>query len=223
MEEESENDSFIERINIFVRKNPLFVGVIGVGVMLLVVGGFQYLTSKNTKDEAIFIPAGSKGEVSGITTQAKEISVDIEGSVQKPGVYKLKEGARVQDALIASGGMSSAADRDYVSRHFNLAQKLIDGAKLYIPQKGEQNTAIASVEQNFNSNDGANLTVGDNSGLTNINSATVNELDALPKVGPVTAQKIISGRPYNKVEDLVSKKIMTQKTFDGLKDRITVE
>ncbi len=221
MEEETEKKSFVKRGEEFVRNNPLFVGLICLGVLLLLIGVFQYLSTKSTKDEAVFVPSDTKA-VAG-TASTKEISIDIEGAVQKPGVYKLREGARVQDALIASGGMSSTADRDYVSKHFNLAQKLIDGAKVYIPQKGEQTTTVTSVEQNLNSNDGANLTVGDNSGLININSATVNQLDSLPKVGQVTAQKIISGRPYSKIEDLVTKKILGQKTFDGLKDKITVE
>jgi competence protein ComEA len=59
--------------------------------------------------------------------------------------------------------------------------------------------------------------------LININSASADTLDTLPKVGPITAQKIISGRPYSSKDELVSKKILTQKTFEGLKDKITVE
>ncbi len=220
--EEIEKVTLKERVVVFVRKNPLFVGLILVGVTLLGIGVFQYLGSKSVKDEAVFIPGSSKQDVVG-ATQAKEISIDIEGGVQNPGVYKLKEGARVQDVLIASGGLSSSADREYIAKHFNLAQKLTDGVKIYIPQKGEQTAAVVSVGQNLNSNDVLNPTFGDNSGLININSATLDKLDTLPKVGPVTAQKIVSGRPYASKDELVSKKIMTQKTFDGLKDKITVE
>lgn len=220
--EEKEDVSIIKRGEDFVRRNPLFVGLIGLGVVLLVIGIIQYLSSKNSKDEAIFIPASVKQEVAGIETQTKEISIDVEGGVQKPGVYKLQEGGRVQDALIVSGGLSSTADREYIAKHFNLAQKLTDGVKIYIPKKGEQ-TAVVSVQQDLNSNNSSESTVIGNDTLININSATLEKLDTLPKVGPVTAQKIISGRPYSSKDELLTKKILTQKTFEGLKDKITAE
>jgi competence protein ComEA len=60
------------------------------------------------------------------------------------------------------------------------------------------------------------------SGVININSATESELDKLSGVGPVTAQKIIDGRPYSNLSDLVAKKILTQKAFDKIKDQISV-
>lgn len=221
--EEIEKVPLKEKVMAFVQKNPLFAGLIFVGVILLIIGVIQYLGSKSTKDEAVFIPASSKGAVEGIVAPSKEVSFDIEGGVQKPGVYKLQEGSRVQDALIVSGGLSSSADREYIAKHFNLAQKLTDGVKIYIPQKGEQTEAVVSVEQNLNSNEVSRSTLGDNSGLININSATLDKLDTLPKVGPVTAQKIVSGRPYASKDELVSKKILTQKAYDGLKDKITTE
>lgn len=217
--DENESTAFPKRIEDFVRKNPLFVGLILIGTIFLLVGAFQYISLKNRSDDIIFTPATSKQEVAGEVLQ-KEISIDIEGAVENPGVYKLKEGSMVQNALIASGGLSSSADREYIAKHFNLAQKLTDGVKIYIPQKGEQATAVVSVPQNLSSNEVSSPTFGDDAGLININSATLEKLDTLPKVGPVTAQKIVSGRPYNKIEELVSKKILGQKTFDGLKDKI---
>lgn len=217
-EQERQKNSLLTGGLEFIRKNPLVVGLIAVGVLLLIIGFFQYLNSKKTKDEAVFIPSNAKAVAGAIS--ATEISIDIEGAVQKPGVYKLSEGARVQDALVASGGMSSGADREYVSKHFNLAQKLIDGAKVYIPQKGELVNTDLSVPENSASKTVSSVAIGDNTGLININSATVNQLDTLPKIGPVTAQKIVSARPYASKEELVSKKILSQKTFDGLKDKI---
>lgn len=220
---EDEQEGLLDRSKAFVTKNLLFVGLISIGVLLLAVGIFQYLSSKKTVDEATFIPAASK-DVAGQTTN-KQISVDVEGSVQNPGVYKLDSEARVQDALVASGGMSSKADREYVSKHFNLAQKLTDGAKVYIPQKGEQANAVLSANDQASGGSSSLSTnsVGDNSSLININTASPDTLDTLPKVGPVTAQKIIAGRPYGSINELISKKILTQKTFDGLKDKITAE
>lgn len=221
--EEKENVSYTAHIQEFVKKNILFVGCLGLGFALCIIGLFQYFISKSGQNDVQFVTSSNEpaiAGVKGVSDVSKEISVDVEGGVQKPGVYSLKEGLRVQDALIASGGLSSKADREYVAQHFNLAQKLTDGAKIYIPKKGE---VVASAAQNYNSNDVSGFAASDNTRLININSATLDQLDTLPKVGPVTAQKIISGRPYASKDELVSKKILTQKTFEGLKDKIMAE
>jgi competence protein ComEA len=63
---------------------------------------------------------------------------------------------------------------------------------------------------------------GSSTGSVNINQATEEELDALPGVGPVTAQKIISNRPYQSVDDLVSKKAVGQSVFSKIKDQVRV-
>jgi competence protein ComEA len=145
---------------------------------------------------------------------AKEITVDIEGAVQKPGVYSLSATSRVQDALISAGGLSDKADRSKVSKAMNLAAKLVDGAKIYIPQEGEQ--AMAS------SGDSGGQTVlgSETSSVININTASESELDSLPGVGPATAAKIIKGRPYSSLEELIQKKILGTKVFSNIKDKI---
>lgn len=210
MEEEKGQKPF--DIQEFIKKNWLFAGLICISLVLLTVGIFQYLSTKKENIEIV-----SSQNVKGEATSANLVSVDIEGKVMKPGVYKLPEGSRIQDALIASGGLDSNADRDYVAKKLNLAQKLTDEAKVYIPAVGEVPTGTTG------SNSTASTVLSSNSSFININSASSDELDKLPKVGSVTAQKIISGRPYVKIEDLVSKKILSQKTFDGLKDMITAE
>jgi competence protein ComEA len=70
------------------------------------------------------------------------IQIDIEGSVVSLGVYKLPQESIIKDALVLSGGLFSDADRDYVSKNINLAVKLYDGAKIYIPKIGE-NSVVA--------------------------------------------------------------------------------
>lgn len=68
-----------------------------------------------------------------------------------------------------------------------------------------------------------NITTGSvdsTSSLIDINRASKDALDTLPKIGPVTADKIINGRPYRSIEELVSRKVITQKTFDGFKELI---
>jgi competence protein ComEA len=218
--EEKVDSSLSERAIIFLKSNVLFVGLVILGLILFTVGFFQYISSRNSSGDVEFVAADA--DVKGASASSTFISVDVEGQVQKPGVYRVIDVARLQDALIAAGGMSQSADREYISKHLNLAQKVIDGGKIYIPGINEDITDT-SVVNNISSNQEAGSTLGDNSGLININSATAEELDTLPKVGAVTAQKIISGRPYTSIEDLVNKKILGQKTYDGLKDKIMVE
>jgi competence protein ComEA len=220
MEEKPSRQEFIIQ---FVKKNLLFIGLISFGVLLMILGFFQYLASKNQTSDIQFTSNNNQTtDVKGVQTTAK-ISVDVEGKVLHPGVYSLPEGSRIQDALIAAGGMSSSADRVYISKHLNQAQKIVDGGKIYIPATGEiQTTNIPAQSEPVNFISDASSSEGI-SGLININSATEGQLDSLPKVGPVTAKKIIAGRPYGIIEELVSKKVLGQKTFDGLKDKIVAE
>ncbi len=139
------------------------------------------------------------------------ITVDIEGEVANPGVYRIKQGSIIQDGLVAAGGLSVLADREYVAKNINLAVKLTDGQKIYIPKQGE--SASTSVLGSSTS-----TTV---SGLININTASESQLDTLSGVGPVTADKIINNRPYSAIEELTSKKVVSQKVFDQIKNKIT--
>ena len=209
------------RFREFVLKNLLFVISILLGLVLCGVGVVQYFATQNNSNDLIFT---SVEDIKKESAPKSKISVDVEGKVIKPGVYQLDEGARLQDALIASGGLASGADREYVSKKVNLAQKILDGAKIYIPAVGE----IEAAQAVLSSSDPAEILTADiavedqEEGLINVNTASVESLDTLPKIGPVTAQKIINGRPYGSIEELVSKKVLTQKTFDGLRDMISI-
>lgn len=216
-----EKASFGVVIREFIRNNLLFVILVGLGLMMCGVGGIQYLASKNSTSDIEFI-SSDKSDAAGVTDKATKISVYVAGSVQKEGVYELNEGARIQDALISAGGLSQNADRDYIEKKLNLAQKIIDGGKVYIPAVGEVPKAVANIASNQNEDISSDPMLENTDGLIDINSADEKALDTLPKIGPVTAQKIIAGRPYGAIEELVSKKVLGQKTFDGLKDKIAV-
>jgi competence protein ComEA len=133
------------------------------------------------------------------------IKVDVDGEVAKPGLYSLKPDARVQDALIAAGGLTPNANR----RAINLALKVADGQKIYVPAVGEVSAVQSTV-------------LSAQSELISINQASESELDKLPGVGPVTAQKIIDFRPYSSIEELVSKKAVGEKVFEKIRDLITL-
>jgi competence protein ComEA len=174
--------------------------VVFLAFVLVLVG--VYLLKSPGKDEGITIIGDQAVSETG------DITVDIAGAVEKPGVYTLKDGTRMAEAIEKAGGFTSFADTEWISKTANMAVKLSDAAKIYIPQKGEKMTNVLGSDTQ--------------SGVININSATESELDKLSGVGPVTAQKIIDGRPYSNLSDLVAKKILTQKAFDKIKDQISV-
>lgn len=145
------------------------------------------------------------------TVLGKKIKVDVSGEVLNPGVYELDEGGRIEDAIYVAGGMTEGVDKDWVYKNLNLAQKLIDGTKVYLPNKNRlenSSTTIMGVTTNQNS--------------ININTASFEELDKLIGVGPVTVQKIIENRPYQNIEELKTKKVVSNSVFEKIKNNISV-
>lgn len=159
------------------------------------------------------------------------IIVDVDGAVVTPGVVELDAEARVYDAIERAGGLTSEADTQLV----NKAERLADGDKVFIPFKEKDNTVKNSglagvVTKKTGKSVIASKTAGetaDNStGLININTADSSKLQQLKGVGPSTAEKIISYRQqqgdFKKIEDLMNVSGIGKKTFEALKDKITV-
>jgi competence protein ComEA len=145
------------------------------------------------------------------------IAVDIEGAVAKPGIITLSEGSRVEDAMNAAGGLTSNADETYVAQHINRAMKVVDGMKVYVPKAGEDMTS-----HNIDSLVATSQTPSQNATFISINLASKDALDSLPGVGPVTAQKIIDNRPYQTLDDLVTKKAIGPSLFAKLKNTLSL-
>lgn len=173
-----------------------------LGLVLIIGGIFTSGLAKNTPKQ---FPKES-------LVSEKTISVDVSGAVIAPGVYQLKEASRIEDAVKEAGGFSSDANTEFVSKYLNMAQKLADGSKVYVPKIGEKDTDLAV----------AKGVAGVNSQSVNINLAPQAELEALSGIGPVTASKIISGRPYQQKEELLDKKIVNKAVFEKIKDQIVV-
>ena len=142
----------------------------------------------------------------------KLISVDVSGAVNKPGVYQLNGDARIEDAIKMAGGFSQESNREYISKYLNMAQKLSDGSKVYVPTTGEQ----------VSGPQGGAVAGSSIQGKVNINTATQAEIEALSGIGPVTASKIISDRPYQQIEDLLNKKVVGKSVFEKIKDSLVV-
>jgi competence protein ComEA len=161
------------------------------------------------------------------------IFVDVSGSVKKPNVYQIEFGARLKDLINKAGGLSDDADRVFFNRNFNLSQIVTDQEKVYIPSILEISDGIFI--QNQRTLDyvspilTANLTSQStetnlrlpNNEIISINSGTLEELDQLPGVGEVTANKIIANRPYLTPEELLTKKIVNKSVYDKIKSLIS--
>lgn len=210
-----DDGSFNDRVKNYLEfyKFPLILGLTGIIFLGAAIG----LLIKNSMSggEVIFT---SSRDASPSASLGK-IQVDIEGAVISPGVYTLPFGSRVADALIASGGLAASADRSWAEKNLNRAAKLTDGGKIYIPKAGEVGSAQTISTGNAGNSAGV---LGTTSKAININTASQSELEALPGVGPVTAGKIISGRPYQSVDELKSRKIVGASLFGKIKDMIVI-
>ena len=136
--------------------------------------------------------------------QAKAVSKD-----------ELELGARTAAALTAAGGISDDADKSYIAQSINLSKTVTDEEKIYIPV--QQATANTSVQQTVSD---VEVTLSPNT--ISINTATSTQLETLPRIGAVTAQKIINGRPYVSVNDLISKKILSEGVFEEISKMISI-
>ena len=148
------------------------------------------------------------------TTQETVIFVDIKGEVKKPGVYQMKVGDRVKDAIDAAGGLTAEAD----SQKVNLAQKVEDQMVIVVPKVGEEAEAIPA---------GATSKEVAKEGKVNINTATVEELKTLKGVGEKKAEAIIEYRKKNgsfkTKEDLMKVRGIGKKLFESFEERIVTQ
>lgn len=194
MDSESGAEDFISRYKI-----PLALGLVGI---VLLIGG---LISSGVISKT-FVKS-TKSFQGTVAPKLTTLAVDVSGAVLSPGVYSLPSGSRIEDAIKAAGGVTEEVDTQYLAKSINLAQKVSDGTKIYIPFSGEGGVSSGG------------SVAGASSGQepVNINNAGLDVLDKLPGVGPVTAQKIIDNRPYSGIEELLTKKSVSRSVYEKIK------
>jgi len=162
-------------------------------VIVLLVAGGRFLTSGSGVAPADDPAAAGMEVLEAEPADAPELVVHVAGAVRQPGLYTLEEGSRIDDAIARAGGATGKAVLDAV----NLAAPVADGQQILVPARGGGGGASPA---------GPTDPIGAAGGRVHLNTATLEQLDALPGIGPVTAQKILDYREekgaYQSVDEL---------------------
>ncbi|MDP4550346.1 helix-hairpin-helix domain-containing protein [Alkalihalobacillus macyae] len=207
---------YIQRFTVREKILLAFV-MLGLGAWL-----FYYFESpKAVEEETVFSVQdsdqhnpGESGDVAnekGVAEEPEIIMVDVKGAVINPGVYEMESLSRVKDVITRAGGFVKDADQTQL----NLAGKVTDEMVIYVPVIGE----ISKIPQTGN--------LSEETKLISINTADLNELQELPGIGPSKAEAIIQYREENgafkAIEDLQNISGIGEKTFEKLKDLISIQ
>ena len=158
------------------------------------------------------------------------IFVHIDGYINNPGVYEIKENDRIKTLIDKAGGFKEG----YSIKNINLAAKLSDGDKIYIPNVSEEKNSENNNNININSSgkgqnvkaDRNNVSIMKNNSKININTANISELKQITGIGESTANKIIDYREnvgkFKKIEDIKEVKGIGDAKYESLKNKITI-
>jgi competence protein ComEA len=191
------------------RRAPLLAVVIGLaGIAIVAVAALA--PDRSADGGAVTLPgAGS----SAATGSDAAIVVEVIGAVRRPGLVHLPPGSRVADAIAAAGGYSAAVDAAAAARSLRLAAPVADGDQVLVPARGTTDEA------------GGTSAATQPGGPIDVNTASEQELDSLPGIGPVTVAKIVAARterPFASVDELVERKVVGQATLAKIRDLIVV-
>lgn len=187
-----------------VRKRLLVIIILAV---LILAGSFYSFWQKNSVSETASSYLSPSSQAAA--DEGNLIVIYVNGAVNYPGVFKIKSGSRMIDAINQAGGLATGAD----CSNLNLAQEVRDGMQIKVPAQ-----VITQQVHNDNSNKQA--------GKININTAGKNELDKLSGIGPSLAEKIIEYRnnngPFKEVSDLKKVGGIGEAKFNRIKDKISL-
>ena len=187
------------------------LGALAIALVAVGLGGWLLVSSGASRPAAdeVLDPFGV-ASVSPSTNASGLLVVDVEGAVLRPGIIELPSGSRVADAVAAAGGYSAEADLAAAAAQVNLAATLRDGQQIVVPVIG---TPVGGGS------------TGGGGGLVDLNTASADELDALPGIGPVTVEKIVAARgeqPFATLDEMVTRKVLTNAQVDEIRDLVTL-
>jgi len=208
-------ESIRERLSALSRAEVL--GLVAVLAITLGGAGLWYVRSLPRPVQiAAEVPVGAtaSGSQTGTGPSSAPVSivlVDVAGWVRSPGVYEFVEGARVIDAIEAAGGARPGA----LLLALNLAAPLADGTQILVPREGDAALPPAT-----------GAVPGSAGGLVNVNTATATDLEALPGIGEVIAQRIVDHRtangPFTSVEQLLDVSGIGDSILESIRELVTV-
>ncbi len=185
-------------------------------VAFVFAAGFKYASwrQRERQQENIVVPGELAPSLQKEELEAeKTIAVHVAGAVRKPGVYYFSQRARVVDA-VEKAGLLDEADLNQL----NLARILSDGEKLYVPRVGEVTNLVQGSGGVFEDSSG--------SGKINLNTASAEQLEELPGIGPALAKRIVDYREkhgyFKNIEDIQNVSGIGSKRFEQIKDLVTI-
>jgi competence protein ComEA len=161
------------------------------------------------------------GPAPSAVSSSGTIVVDVQGAVAAPGVRELPAGSRIADAIAAAGGYAADADLAAAAATINLAQAMGDGEQIRVPRVGEAHVAAGGAPPSGAPPPGGASAGG---GTVNLNTATPEELEALPGIGPVTVQKIVAARqeqPFASLDDAVQRGVINRGQLEDIQGLAT--
>ena len=201
---------------------PALIGLAAIVIMVAVFAGRIVIDAATAteipidrsivEDDRVMLEQSNESSPSTVTT---ELYVHVSGAVKNPGLVIVAEGSRVVDAVEAAGGFSKNADEESV----NLARKVADGEHIQVFKIGEEVAVNAGASSE-------KAITGNYQDHVNINSASEQELQSLPGIGPATASKIIDYRnsngPFSQIDELKNVSGIGDKKFESIEDLICV-
>ena len=212
-------NKFLEELKEFIENKKKKIKIVAVPVLVIAAVLFFWL---NSGSDEIKIDEGNSSaiEEDGVSQQEvnstqSHLYVDIGGEVMKPGVYEVSDGTRLFEVIDKAGGLTEDADIDGINR----AETVQDGQKIMIGRHGE------NPDENRDSYSANNVT-DSGEGKVNINTADAAALQTIPGIGPSKADRIIEYREsegkFNEIDDIKNISGIGNKTFESIKEYITV-
>ena len=213
----------------FIKQKKNLLIIIGIIILVGIYWFFNMSTTTQditTQDNMLEVAENTNEDE--VESEEDIIIVHITGGINNPGIVKLKENSRIEDAIDAAGGLTEDSDISGV----NLAYMLEDGIKIRIPMIDDDSDASVKEESYITEDSGKNVILEDNSesssnSIVNINKATQTELETLPGIGPSLATKIIEYRENNgkfsKKEDIKNVTGIGDSKYSSIEEFIVVK
>jgi competence protein ComEA len=201
------------------------VSIISISLIIGMLLG--YLFVKYSKDDKCEILVSPEGEGGG---SGSEITVELSGAVNSPGLYRMSASSRIGELIKMGGGLSEETSGDWVAKNLNLADKLEDEQKVYVPFERDVYIpdcvdlsplpVITDVPVSPIVSDSDNSGSASEEGRLNVNAASLEDLEGLTGIGPSYASKIVEGRPYENFAELVEKSEVPTSTLEKIEEQI---